>query len=155
MAELSAGDAAKLSAWRAAGESIVFTNGVFDLLHPGHLQQLRQAKSFGDRLVVGLNTDASVRRLGKGKERPLLPQDARYLLLSELSCVDMVLLFDEDTPEELIRLVHPDVLAKGADYAGRFIAGADFVRSYGGRVELVDLVPGWSTTALLQRIRGK
>jgi D-beta-D-heptose 7-phosphate kinase/D-beta-D-heptose 1-phosphate adenosyltransferase len=145
---------AKLAQWRAAGQRIVFTNGVFDLLHPGHVTQLKAARAYGDVLVVGLNSDASVKRLAKGEDRPLMPESARQALLEELRCVDAVVVFDDDTPLALIEAVQPDVLVKGADYAGKEVVGRELVEARGGRVELVPLVPGWSTTELLRRIRG-
>jgi len=146
-------DAAKRAAsWRALGQKIVFTNGVFDLVHRGHVEQLVAAKAFGDRLVVGVNDDASVRRL-KGESRPLASLEDRMVVLAALEVVDLVTSFDEDTPEALIESIRPDVLVKGADYAVHQIAGAAFVQSYGGRVETIELVPGRSTTALLERIK--
>lgn len=146
------GLAARLEEWRRAGERIVFTNGCFDLLHPGHISLLRQCASLGDRLVVGLNSDASVRRL-KGPERPVQNETSRALLLAALQYVDAVVLFGEDTPERLIREVRPDVLVKGSDYRVETVVGADFVQSYGGEVHLVDLVEGCSTTGLVRRMR--
>ena len=136
---------------RAAGKRIVFTNGCFDLLHPGHLHQLREARAQGDFLVVGLNSDGSVRRL-KGKGRPLLDESARKELLESLRFVDLVIIFAEDTPEALIREVRPDVLVKGAEYAKEDIAGAEYVESYGGRVHLVPMLKGYSTSALLEKL---
>ncbi len=137
---------------RKRDRRIVFTNGCFDLLHAGHLRSLQFAKSRGDVLVVGLNSDRSVRRL-KGPGRPILPAAERSALLAGLECVDYVALFDADTPAELIRAVRPDVLVKGEDYAGRKVVGRDVVEARGGRVELVPLVPGISTTDLVARIR--
>jgi rfaE bifunctional protein nucleotidyltransferase chain/domain len=131
----------------------VFTNGVFDLLHPGHLALLEAARSEGDALVVGLNSDASVRRLGKSPDRPLVPEAARARLLAGFAAVDCVVLFDEDTPLELIRALEPDVLVKGADYARDQIVGADYVEARGGRVVRVNLVPDQSTTRLVERLR--
>src|SRR5688572_22250189 len=136
----------KLELWRADGKRIVFTNGVFDLLHPGHLAQLKAARALGDVLVVGLNSDVSVKQLAKGEDRPLLPQAARKALLEELRCVDAVVVFDGETPLSLIEAIRPDVLVKGADYAGREVVGREVVEATGGRVELVPLLPGWSTT---------
>jgi len=140
-----------LSADRKKTRRIVFTNGVFDLLHAGHARSLAAAKSLGDVLVVGVNDDASVKRL-KGERRPIVPLAARAELLAALAAVDYVVPFSEDTPEALIREVVPDVLAKGADYAGKEIAGADFVKSKGGRVELIPIVPGVSTSDLVTEI---
>lgn len=138
--------------WRRLGQSIVFTNGCFDLLHPGHISLLKQSAAMGDRLIVGLNSDASVRRL-KGKERPLQNQESRATLLAALHDVDGIVIFDEDTPEELIKLLEPDCLVKGNDYKIEDVVGADFVRSRGGRVKLVDIVNGCSTTGLVRKMR--
>ena len=145
--------ATRAASWRSLGQKIVFTNGVFDLVHRGHVEQLEAAKAFGDRLVVGVNDDASVQRL-KGNARPLASLEDRMVVLAALQAVDLVTSFDEDTPEALIEQIRPDVLVKGADYTVDQIAGATFVQSYGGRVETIELVPGRSTTALLERIRG-
>jgi D-beta-D-heptose 7-phosphate kinase/D-beta-D-heptose 1-phosphate adenosyltransferase len=131
---------------------LVFTNGVFDLFHAGHLSSLEAARAFGDQLVVAVNSDASTRRL-KGPDRPFQPEEDRARLVAGLRCVDAVTLFDEDTPEALIRALLPDVLVKGADYEGREVAGADAVRAAGGEVRLVDLEPGRSTSDLAARIR--
>lgn len=141
-------------AWRRARHGpVVFTNGVFDLIHPGHVELLEAARSEGDALVVGLNTDASVRRLGKGNDRPVNSEGARARVLAGLASVDCVVLFDEDTPYELIRALEPDVLVKGADYSRDRIVGADFVEARGGRVVRVELVPGHSTTRIVERLR--
>lgn len=131
-----------------AGLTLVFTNGCFDLLHPGHLRLLEAAAGFGDFLVVGLNTDRSVRVL-KGEGRPVVPFDGRAAMLSALRPVDLVVPFDEDTPLTLIEETRPLVLVKGGDYDGRSVVGADLVESWGGRVEIVPLTGGWSTTGLL------
>ncbi|HET9582045.1 MAG TPA: D-glycero-beta-D-manno-heptose 1-phosphate adenylyltransferase [Gemmatimonadota bacterium] len=136
---------------RRLGEAVVFTNGCFDLLHAGHIQYLKASRGRGDCLMVGLNSDASVRRL-KGKNRPILDQDERAEILSALSFVDYVVIFEEDTPLELIEAIRPDVLTKGADYEPHTVVGADRVRSWGGRVELIDLVEGKSTTDIIGRI---
>jgi rfaE bifunctional protein nucleotidyltransferase chain/domain len=147
-------DRAAALAWRRGRPGrVVFTNGVFDLLHPGHLALLEAARSEGDALVVGLNSDASVRRLGKSPDRPLVPEAARARLLAGFAAVDCVVLFDEDTPLELIRALEPDVLVKGADYARDQIVGADVVEARGGRVVRVALVPDQSTTRLVERLR--
>jgi len=143
--------AAVAAARRAAGETVVFTNGCFDLLHVGHIKYLEASRALGDCLVVGVNTDASVRRL-KGTGRPILEETERAEILSALSCVDHVVLFDEDTPVDLVEAIRPDVLTKGADYATDEIVGADIVRSYGGRVERIELVAGKSTTGIISRI---
>jgi rfaE bifunctional protein nucleotidyltransferase chain/domain len=139
---------------RAAGQRIVFTNGVFDLLHPGHVRYLREARALGDRLVVGLNADASVRRLGKGDERPILAEADRAEVLAALEMVDYVSVFEEDTPLELIRALAPDVLVKGGDWAPEQIVGADVVRARGGRVLALPYHAGLSTSEILRRIRG-
>jgi len=141
----------RLSAWRAAGERVVFTNGVFDLLHRGHVEYLEEARALGDRLVVGVNSDASVRRI-KGPERPLVPGAERAEILAALACVDLAILFEEDTPERLIREVQPDVLVKGGDWTPDRIVGREFVESRGGQVMSVPLREGLSTTALIERI---
>ena len=149
----AAGDAAR---WRAGQPGpVVFTNGVFDLLHVGHVALLEAARAEGGALVVGVNSDASVRRLEKGADRPMVPERERARLLAALACVDCVVLFDEETPLALIERLRPDVLVKGADYARAAIVGADQVEAWGGRVVRVPLVPGASTTALLARLRGK
>lgn len=133
---------------RRAGLSLVFTNGCFDVLHPGHLALLEQARALGDFLVVGLNTDRSVRAL-KGPGRPALPLEGRLALLSSLAPVDLVIPFDEDTPERLISEVAPDVLVKGGDYSASSVVGAASVEARGGRVVIVPLVEGYSTTRIL------
>jgi rfaE bifunctional protein nucleotidyltransferase chain/domain len=147
----SLGDA---MAWRKrqAG-SVVFTNGVFDLIHPGHVELLEAARREGDCLLVGLNSDASVRRLGKGSARPITDESARARVVAALSAVDCVVLFDGDTPLDLIERLKPDVLVKGADYSREAIVGADLVESRGGRVVRVPLVDGYSTTSLMERLR--
>jgi len=154
MVELTADLAANLAGWRAAGQTIVFTNGVFDLLHPGHVAQLEAARSYGDVLVVGLNSDLSVRFLEKGAGRPVLDQLARRIMLMALRCVDAVAVFDEPTPLELIELIRPDVLVKGGDYEDKEVVGREVVEASGGRVEIVPLLEGYSTSALIERIRG-
>lgn len=142
----------KLELWRAAGDKIVFTNGVYDLLHRGHVEYLEDARALGDRLVVGVNSDASVRRL-KGPERPILSAEDRAALIGALACVDLAVVFDDDTPLRLIEAVAPDVLCKGGDYALEQIVGREFVESRGGRVERIALREGLSTSALVERIR--
>jgi D-beta-D-heptose 7-phosphate kinase/D-beta-D-heptose 1-phosphate adenosyltransferase len=147
------GDAAR---WRERQRGpVVFTNGVFDLLHVGHVALLEAARAEGGALVVGVNSDASVRRLEKGTDRPIVPEQERARLLAALACVDCVVLFDEETPLALIERLRPDVLVKGADYARAAILGADQVEAWGGRVVRVPLVLGASTTALIARLRGK
>lgn len=138
---------------RSAGKAIVFTNGVFDLLHPGHVRYLRRARALGDVLVVGLNTDASVRR-NKGPDRPVNPEWERGEVLAALECVDAVVLFDDDTPAEIVRAVQPDVLVKGADWPADRIVGRDTVEARGGRVERVPVEAGHSTSAIIARVRG-
>jgi D-beta-D-heptose 7-phosphate kinase/D-beta-D-heptose 1-phosphate adenosyltransferase len=140
----------RLHQWRAAGLRIGFTNGVFDLLHPGHIKVLAEARAACDRLVVGINTDASVRRL-KGPDRPLQDEHSRAEVLAALEVVDLVVPFDTDTPLELIRQVRPDVLVKGADYKKSEVVGRDIVEAAGGQVMLVDLLPEHSTTRLVER----
>jgi rfaE bifunctional protein nucleotidyltransferase chain/domain len=142
----------QVARWRRQRRRIVFTNGCFDLLHPGHVRYLRAARRLGDVLVVGLNGDASVRRLQKGGERPLVPQQARTEVIAALEMVDAVTVFDQDTPLELIRLVQPDVLVKGGDWRPDQIVGADVVRARGGVVRSLRFVPGYSTTAIVNRI---
>jgi len=147
----SATDAAR---WRASQRApVVFTNGVFDLLHAGHVHLLEAARAAGGALIVGVNSDASVRRLGKGADRPVVAAADRARLLAALAAVDCVVVFDEDTPLELIRRLHPDVLVKGADYARDNIVGADEVEGWGGRVVRVPVVQGRSTTDLLRKRR--
>lgn len=137
--------------WKRRGQRVVFSNGCFDLLHSGHVSLLSKAKSAGDRLIVGLNTDRSVSRY-KGPTRPIQPEMTRALVLSALSSVDLVVLFDQDFPLELIQTLKPDVLVKGADYTIDKVSGASFVQSYGGEVMLIDLVVGQSTTGIVSRI---
>jgi rfaE bifunctional protein nucleotidyltransferase chain/domain len=132
---------------------LVFTNGCFDLLHPGHVKYLAAARALGDTLVVGVNTDASVRRLEKAPDRPLVAEQARSLVVAALESVDAVCLFDEDTPAALIEALVPDVLVKGGDYALDQVVGRDVVEAAGGRVELIPFVEGYSTTDLVRRIR--
>ena len=137
---------------RAEGRTIVFTNGVFDLLHPGHVRYLQQARALGDALIVGLNSDRSVRG-NKGPGRPITPEDERAEMLGALACVDAVVVFDEPTPHDLIAAVQPDVLVKGADWAADAIVGRDIVEARGGRVVRVPVEAGYSTTAIVQRVR--
>jgi D-beta-D-heptose 7-phosphate kinase/D-beta-D-heptose 1-phosphate adenosyltransferase len=146
--------AAELARSRAGGARVVFTNGCFDLLHVGHLRYLTAAKALGDLLVVGINTDASVRGI-KGEGRPLVPEGERAELPAALRIVDYVVLFDQPTPETLIREVRPDVLVKGGDWSRETIVGAGFVESYGGTVTTIPVVPGRSTTSLIERIAGR
>lgn len=136
---------------RRSGKRVVFTNGVFDILHRGHVEYLTKARSFGELLIVGLNTDTSVRRL-KGPPRPFQSERDRAAVLLGLRSVDYVTLFGEDTPDKLIRSIRPDILVKGADYRESEIVGATFVRSYGGKVRRVKLTPGRSTSSILKRV---
>jgi D-glycero-beta-D-manno-heptose 1-phosphate adenylyltransferase len=138
------------AAWKRAGKIVVFTNGCYDLLHPGHIRLLEQARSLGDILILGLNSDESVRRL-KGPSRPLTGEQDRITVATSLEAVDAVTLFDEDTPRELIAALLPDVLVKGADWA-HFIAGREEVEAAGGRVMALALEPGYSTTGIVERI---
>ncbi len=140
-----------IDAVRNQGRRIVFTNGCFDLLHAGHVKYLQKARSLGDLLVLGLNSDASVRRL-KGDKRPLINEEERAHILAALDCIDFVVLFDEDTPLELITALRPDILAKGGDYTADGVVGKELVESYGGSVELVSFVDGKSTTTIIDRI---
>ena len=142
----------RLAARRRTGHQIVFTNGCFDLLHPGHVQYLGAARELGDVLVVGLNSDASVRRL-KGAGRPVLRAAERACVLAGLAAVDYVVVFDDDTPLALIRAITPDVIVKGADWAAADIVGGPEVEAAGGRVERVEVVPGVSTSEIIRRIR--
>jgi D-beta-D-heptose 7-phosphate kinase/D-beta-D-heptose 1-phosphate adenosyltransferase len=153
MSVLSPELVASLSRWRAQGLTVVLTNGCFDVLHSGHLCLLEEARRSGDRLVVALNSDRSVREL-KGEGRPLIPQAERAEVLLALEAVDEVVVYDEPTPIEVVRAVRPDVLVKGADWAADAIVGRDEVEATGGRVLRVELVPGHSTSGLLGRIRG-
>jgi rfaE bifunctional protein nucleotidyltransferase chain/domain len=134
------------------GRRVVFTNGCFDVLHPGHIKTLEQARELGDALIVGINSDARVQQL-KGAGRPLIPQDERAEILAALTCVDAVVIFDELTPRETIAAVLPDVLVKGGDWADNKIIGREEVEAAGGRVERVKVVPGYSTTEILRKIR--
>ena len=141
----------RVQAWRRQGLKVGFTNGCFDLLHPGHVSLLGQAKAACDRLVVGLNSDASVKRL-KGESRPAQPEGARAIVLASLAAVDAVVLFEDDTPLRLIEAIRPDVLVKGADYTVATVVGSELVQSYGGRIVLADLLDGHSTTGTLKRL---
>jgi rfaE bifunctional protein nucleotidyltransferase chain/domain len=143
---------AQVDQWKSQGCKIVFTNGCFDLLHLGHVDYLSQAADLGDKLVVALNTDSSVTKL-KGPLRPITDQQSRLMVMASLAFVDAVTLFDEPTPYELIKLIVPDVLVKGADYKAEDIVGYDVVVNNGGKVETISLVEGYSTTAIEARIR--
>ncbi len=137
--------------WRNANERIVFTNGCFDLLHLGHVDYLAKAKDLGERLIIGVNTDSSVKRL-KGEHRPLQDENSRLHILAALQSVDAVVLFDEDTPYELIKEIEPDILVKGADYKIENIVGYDIVVSRGGSVQTIEFIEGYSTTLIEKRI---
>lgn len=142
------------AAWRRQqGGRVVFTNGVFDLLHPGHIEVLDTARRAGDALIVGINSDSSVQRL-KGPTRPVRSTAERALVLAGLEAVDAVVVFGEDTPLELVRLLEPDVIVKGGDYTPQSIVGADVVTARGGRVVVVPLVSGQSTTSIIEKLRG-
>jgi rfaE bifunctional protein nucleotidyltransferase chain/domain len=144
--------AAFAAAQRAAGRRVVFTNGVFDLLHPGHIRYLAQARALGDLLIVGVNSDRSV-QANKGPDRPITPEAERAEVLAALSCVDGVVVFEEETPHEIIAAIQPDVLVKGADWAADAIVGRDVVEARGGKVVRVPVEAGYSTTAIVARIR--
>ncbi|MGQ0734960.1 MAG: D-glycero-beta-D-manno-heptose 1-phosphate adenylyltransferase [Acidobacteriota bacterium] len=154
MPVLSRGEA---TAWvdrqRRRGDRIVFTNGVFDLLHPGHVRYLARARQLGDALVVGVNSDRSVRVLAKGGGRPVIPEAERAEVLAALSAVDAVVVFDEETPFDLVKALEPDVLVKGADWAPGTIVGAEFVEQRGGQVLRVPVEEGYSTSRLIETIR--
>ena len=144
-----------LVTWREQqGGRVVFTNGVFDLLHPGHVDILIGARQRGDSLVVGVNSDASVRRL-KGPDRPVRSEGERVYVIASLEAVDAVTLFDQDTPLELVEALRPDVIVKGGDYTPDTVVGAEVVRAGGGEVVIIPLTPGHSTTSTIQRLRGR
>jgi D-glycero-beta-D-manno-heptose 1-phosphate adenylyltransferase len=141
----------RLAMWRLFKKKIVFTNGCFDILHRGHLEYLSQARDRGDLLIIGVNSDASVKRI-KGEGRPVQDETSRALTLASLRFVEAIILFDEDTPYELIKIVKPDVLVKGGDYNENTIVGADIVRANGGDVVVIPLVQGYSTTEILKKV---
>ena len=141
-----------LAVWRFKEDVVVFTNGCFDLLHPGHISYLEKARSLGNRLIVGLNSDESVKRL-KGSARPVNNQQDRARLLAALQCIDAVVVFEEDTPARLIEEVKPDILVKGGDYSANQVVGASFVQSYGGRVEILPFEVGYSSTGILDKLK--
>lgn len=141
-----------LSIWRFKQYKVVFTNGCFDILHKGHIEYLAKAKSMGDLLVVGLNTDDSVRIL-KGETRPLQDQDSRALLLASLKFVDHIVFFDQDTPYELIKKIQPDILVKGSDYEPDEIVGYDIVRAKGGKVKTIKYIEGFSSSSIIEKIK--
>ncbi len=140
-----------LNQWRFKKKKIVFTNGCFDILHRGHVEYLAKAAELGDKLIIGLNTDSSVRRL-KGENRPVNNEEARAILLSSLIFTDKIILFEEDTPLQLINFIQPDVLVKGSDYQPEEIAGYDIVKTKGGEVITIELTKGFSTTSILKKI---
>lgn len=146
--------AAHVTALQARGEKVVFTNGVFDLLHPGHVRYLQRARGLGDALFIGINSDASV-RANKGEGRPITPQAERAEILAAMDCVDAVVVFDEETPLEIISALQPDVLVKGADWAEHAIVGREVVEARGGRVVRVPVERGYSTTKIVQKIRAQ
>ena len=152
---IESGDIKKeLSALRKQSKKIVFTNGCFDIIHAGHISYLNEAKTLGDILIVGLNSDKSVRRL-KGDDRPIVSEQDRAYVLANLKPVDYVVMFDEDTPYELIREIRPDVLVKGADYKGKSIAGSGSVESSGGKTVLINFIEGKSTSEIIKKIKSK
>ncbi|MGH9220870.1 MAG: D-glycero-beta-D-manno-heptose 1-phosphate adenylyltransferase [Vicinamibacterales bacterium] len=138
---------------RAQGKTVVFTNGVFDILHPGHVRYLKAARALGDGLIVGVNSDRSARAQGKAPDRPINSAAERCEVVAALASVDAVVIFDEDTPHEIIKLIQPDVLVKGADWGENAIVGRDLVEARGGRVVRIPLAEGYSTTAILNRVR--
>ena len=140
-----------MGAWKDSGEETIFTNGVFDILHAGHIEYLEAARALGHRLVVGLNSDASVKRL-KGETRPINHEVSRAYLLASLTCVDLVTVFDEDTPQELIDVLMPDVLVKGGDYKADEVVGGQTVKEHGGKVVILPFKEGYSTTLIEQKI---
>ncbi|MCH4895318.1 D-glycero-beta-D-manno-heptose 1-phosphate adenylyltransferase [Marinilabiliaceae bacterium JC040] len=142
----------KINLWNFKGEQIVFTNGCFDIVHRGHIDYLSKAKDKGDRLIIGLNTDKSVKAL-KGETRPINDEDSRALLLASFSFVDAVILFNEDTPYELINFLKPNILVKGSDYDVKDIVGSDIVINNGGRVETLDFIEGFSSTSIINKIK--
>ncbi len=142
----------QVATWQAQGKKIVFSNGCFDLIHKGHIDYLNRAADLGDVLVMGLNTDASVCKL-KGPHRPIQDEQSRLLIMAALQCVSAVVLFNEETPFDLIKLVQPDVLVKGSDYQPENIVGYDVVTAKGGKVTTIDYLPGYSTSAIEQKIK--
>lgn len=140
-----------INLWKSNGEKIVFTNGCFDLLHKGHLDLLRSAKKFGDRLIVGLNSDESIKRI-KGEKRPYQTENIRATSLLKTTLASAITIFNQDTPIKVIKTINPDILVKGSDYQTSNIVGADFVISNGGKVKIIQLTPGYSTTKLIKKI---
>ena len=144
----------EVNAWRLKNNKIVFTNGCFDILHLGHIDYLSKAADLGNMFIVGVNSDASVKRLDKGNTRPIQDEKSRCMIIAALHVVAAVILFDEDTPYELIKLIQPDMLVKGADYKIEQIAGHDIVLGRGGEVKLIDFLEGYSTSAIEKKIKG-
>ena len=142
----------KINRWKKSGYKVVFTNGCFDILHLGHLDYLEKSRNLGDRLVIGLNTDSSVRRL-KGPNRPIIAELSRARMLAALAFVDLVIAFNEETPLELIKKVKPDILIKGKDYSIENIVGAEFVLGNGGEVKTIEILEGYSTTEIINKIK--
>src|SRR6476661_2222059 len=138
---------------RALGRRIVFTNGVFDILHPGHVRYLRDARALGDLLIIGVNSDRSVKALGKAPDRPINPEQERVEVLEALASVDAVVIFDEETPHEIISAIQPDILVKGADWGENAIVGRDVVEARGGKVVRTKLADGYSTTSIINKIK--
>src|ERR1700761_5945490 len=145
---------ASIASWKNEGKKVVFTNGVFDLLHIGHITYMAKAAELGDKLIIGLNSDASVKRI-KGEDRPVNDQNSRALLLAAMLFIDAVVVFDEDTPQNLIATLLPDILVKGADYAIENIVGGKEVIANGGEVKTITFVDGYSSTAIIKRIKGQ
>ncbi len=143
-----------VNALRLTGKKVVFTNGCFDILHKGHVDYLAKARDLGGLLVVGLNSDDSVKRLNKGSNRPINNQEARASVLASLGCIDAVVIFEEDTPLELIKEVHPDVLVKGGDYQAENVVGHKEVIAWGGEVKIIPFTEGYSTSTLIEKIKG-
>ena len=139
--------------WRLKSQKIVFTNGCFDILHQGHIDYLSRAADLGNKLIIGLNTDFSIKLLDKGAERPIQDQDSRAILLAALCFTDAIVYFDEETPLQLIELIKPDVLVKGSDYAIKDIVGSDAVLKNGGEVKTIDFLPGFSTSKIVDKIK--
>lgn len=142
----------QVTSWQQQGQHVVFTNGCFDLLHRGHVDYLAKAADCGQRLIIGVNTDASVSKL-KGPNRPIQDEQSRLQILASLQCVDAVILFDEETPYELIKQLQPDVLVKGSDYKPENIVGFDIVTAKGGQVKTIDFIPGFSTSGIERKIK--
>jgi D-glycero-beta-D-manno-heptose 1-phosphate adenylyltransferase len=141
-----------IASWKNTNETIVFTNGCFDILHQGHVEYLCHAKDLGTKLIIGLNTDESVKRLAKAPNRPINNQNARALVLAALQCVDAVVLFNEETPLQLIETIIPHILVKGSDYEAKNIVGYDIVTKHGGQVKTINFIEGFSTTSILAKI---